>query len=180
MEFSEEKDFLVAQFLHYGKMVLRIAFQNTGNMQEAEDITQDVFLKLMKASDTLSDEEHIKAWLIRVTINQCKDYFRSCRFRNSVAYNEETLSSNYNMDDCFSLEDQQVLEELKKLPSKYRNVIYLYYIEEYSVPEIAKILSENKNTVSSWLRRAKRKLKLNLEGEYEYEKGSLYCSNAKN
>lgn len=161
-------------------MVLRIACQNTASMADAEDITQEVFMKLMKEVGGFAGDEHIKAWLIRVTINKCKDYFRSSRFRSNVAFTEENLPGGYYADSYPGLEDRQVFAELRKLPSKYRNVIYLHYIEEYSVPEIAKLLGANENTVSSWLRRAKRKLKMNLEGEGSYEEGKLYCSDAKN
>lgn len=177
---SQDNEFIVAQFTRYGRMVLRIAYQNTTNMPEAEDITQEVFLKLMKEGKSFTDDEHIKAWLIRVTVNKCKDYFKSSRFRSNVAFTEENLTSECYTDNLLTVEDKQVFTELQKLPSKYRNVLYLYYVEEYSVPEIAKILESNKNTVSSWLRRAKRKLKMNMEGENIYEEGSLYYSNSKN
>lgn len=180
MKSSQDNEFIIAQFSRYGRMVLRIAYQNTSNMSEAEDITQEVFLKLMREDKIFTDDEHIKAWLIRVTINKCKDYFKSSRFRSNVAFTEENLSSVCHGDNLLNVEDKQIFAELKKLPSKYRNVIYLYYIEEYSVPEIAKILAANENTVSSWLRRARKKLKMNMEGESIYEKGSLYYSNAKN
>ncbi len=180
MKSSEGNEFITAQFSLYGRMVFRIAYQNTANISEAEDITQEVFLKLMTEVKRFADDEHIKAWLIRVTINKCKDYFKSSRFRSNVALTEENLSLAYASDNCLDLEDKQVFAELKKLPPKYRNVIYLYYIEEYTVPEIARLLAANENTVGSWLRRARRKLKMNLEGEGRYEAGNLYCSNAKN
>jgi RNA polymerase sigma-70 factor (ECF subfamily) len=134
----------------------------------------------MREIKSFSGEEHIKAWLIRVTMNACKDYFRSSRYRNTVAFTEENLLSGNDTESSLDLEDRQVFEELKKLPAKYRNVIYLYYMEEYSVPEIAKILASNENTVNSWLRRARKKLKMNMEGDSPYEQGSLYCGNAKN
>lgn len=175
-----DNDFIISQFSQYGKMVLRIAFQNTGNMTEAEDITQDVFLKLMKEERSFTDEEHVKAWLIRVAINQCRDYVKSSRFRKNVAFTEENLESDYFTEDSFSMQDRQVFVELGKLPSKYRNVLYLYYVEEYTIPEIAKLLSAKENTVSSWLKRAKKKLKLRMEGENSYEQKCIYYSNAKN
>ncbi len=180
MKSPEEKNFVVTQFSRYGKMVLRIAYQNTGNMAEAEDITQEVFIKLMKETRDFTNEEHSKAWLIRVTINLCKDYFKSARFRKNVAFTEENLSGDYLTMECVNPEDKQVFKELRKLPANYRNVLYLYYVEEYSVPEIAKLLQTKKNTVSSWLRRAKKKLKFKLEGAEQYEEGRIYCSNAKN
>ncbi len=174
MKSSEENEFIKQIFTNYGRMVLQIAYQNTADMSEAEDITQEVFLKLIRNIKDFNDNEHIKAWLIRVTINQCKDYFKSFRFRKNIAFTEENLSSEYYTDNYLDSGDKQVFEELKKLPPKYRNVIYLYYIEEYTVPEIAKLLASNENTVSSWLRRAKKKLKMNMEGEGIYEEGRLY------
>lgn len=181
MNSTADNEFVIKQFLQFGRMVLHIAFQNTCNMTEAEDITQEVFLKLMMENKSFQGEEHIKAWLIRVTINQCKDINKSARTRKNVALTEENLSSEY-YEVNFNLEDKQVFEELSKLPSKYKNVIYLYYYEEYTVPEIAKILDTKENTVSSWLTRAKRKLKMELEmeGENSYGQKRIYCSNAKN
>ncbi|MDU6265559.1 MAG: sigma factor [Anaerocolumna aminovalerica] len=68
MKSSQDNEFIIAQFSRYGRMVLRIAYQNTSNMSEAEDITQEVFLKLIREDKIFTDDEHIKAWLIRVTI----------------------------------------------------------------------------------------------------------------
>jgi RNA polymerase sigma-70 factor (ECF subfamily) len=177
---AKDNEFVITQFINYGKLVLRIAYQNTGNMSEAEDIVQEVFLKLIKEDKVFTADEHIKAWLIRVTVNQCRDYLRSSRLRKNVTYSEDNLSSPLYEEGRFNLEEKQIFEEVRKLPPKYRNVIYLYYIEEYTVPEIAKLLAAKENTVSSWLRRAKRKLRIEMEGGKEqYEEGSLYCGNAK-
>lgn len=180
MESAKDNEFIITQFVNYARMVLRIAYQNTGNRSEAEDITQEVFLKLLKEDRSFEDEGHIKAWLVRVTINQCRDYLRSSRYRKNVAYSEENMAAGLYEEGRFDPEEKQVFEEVRKLPQKYRNVIYLYYIEEYTVPEIARLLDARENTVSSWLRRAKRKLKMEMEGGKTYETKSLSYSNAKN
>lgn len=138
----------------YSDMILRIAFQNLKNQADAEDVAQEVFLKLLKAP-VLYDEVHRKAWIIRVTINQCKDLKKSFWHRKTEALTEEWQP--------FTSEEQGLLDELWRLPEHYRTVVYLYYYEGYTVPEIAKILEKNENTVSSWLGRARKKLKHILE-----------------
>lgn len=134
----------------YSDMIIRIAYHNLRNQADAEDVAQEVFLKLMREEE-FEDEGHRKAWLIRVTINLCKDM-------NKQAWNRKTEGFNEAWEP-FSKEQQRVLEELWELPKNYRNVVYLYYYEELTVSEIAKILKRKENTVSSWLTRARKKLK---------------------
>lgn len=134
----------------YSDMIIRIAYHNLRNQADAEDVAQEVFLKLMREEE-FEDEGHRKAWLIRVTINLCKDM-------NKQAWNLKTEGFKEAWEP-FSKEQQRVLEELWELPKNYRNVVYLYYYEELTVSEIAKILKRKENTVSSWLTRARKKLK---------------------
>jgi RNA polymerase sigma-70 factor (ECF subfamily) len=134
----------------YSDMVLRIAYQNTFNKYDAEDIAQEVFIKFLRQGGFAS-EEHLKAWFIRVTINQCKDWKKAFWRRSVGALGEEWPP--------FSEPQNSVLAEIKQLPAKYRNVIYLYYFEGYAIREIADIMQTNPNTVSSWLVRARKKLK---------------------
>lgn len=139
----------------YSNMILQIAYQNLFNKSDAEDITQEVFIKLINNIDKLKDNEHIKAWLIRVTINLCKDYNKSFWNRNTTAIDEELK--------YFDEEKQEVFKELSKLNPDYRNIIYLYYYQGYKIAEISEILSMNQNTVSSYLTRARKELKIILE-----------------
>jgi len=146
----------------YSDMVIRIAFQNLKNMPDAEDVAQEVFIKLMKLP-AYNSNEHLKAWIIRVTINQCKDLKKSFWNRKTQALIDQ--------DQLFTEEQKGVMEELWKLPENYRNTVYLYYYEEYTIPEIANLLNKKVNTVSSWLRRAKIKLRdILMEREFDYEK----------
>lgn len=151
-----EHDELVRIVDDYSDMILRIAYQNLKNQADAEDIAQEVMIKLMK-QDRFSDEEYLKAWLIRVTINLCKDYRRLAWFRKRVKLEVEWQP--------FTQEVKNVFNELWKLPVKDRNILYLYYYEGYSIKEIANILHLKENTVSSQLTRARKKLKLILETE---------------
>lgn len=160
-ETSVDNDFINQVIETYSDMVIRIAYQNTGNKCDAEDIAQEVFVKLMHAN-AFDNDDHRKAWLIRVTINLCKDLKKSAWHRKTQALSEEwpTVTG----------EQRDVINELWKLPKHHRTVVYLYYYEKYTVPEIAEMLHENQNTVSSWLTRARKKLKiLLLEGGYRNE-----------
>jgi len=154
--------FIIDALKKYSSMVKRIAFQNLKNMDDAEEIAQEVFIKLVKKYK-YNDEEHLKAWLIRVTVNMCKD--RRMLFENMKT---EPLNDEY---PCFTEDENSIIEELWKLPAKYRNTLYLYYYEGYSVPEISGILKKNEHTVSSWLTRARKNLKIILleEGGYDHE-----------
>lgn len=146
----------------YSSMVLQIAYQYSFNKSEAEDITQEVFIKLYNNIKKIKNEEHIKAWLIRVTINLSIDYNRNYWNKNTTS-----LDDNYKY---FDEETKDVFNELKKLTPEYRNIIYLYYYQGYKISEISEILSMNQNTVSSYLNRARKELKHILE-----QGGELYA-----
>jgi RNA polymerase sigma-70 factor (ECF subfamily) len=156
-------DLLNHAFGHYADMVVRIAFHNLRNKADAEDVAQEVFLKLLKNAEKLQaeaqGEEHLKAWLIRVTVNRCKDFRKSFWQRNSEPLDESL--------PALEAERRDLLDEVLKLPYDYRNVIYLHFYEGYTIAEMAQILKKNPNTVGSWLTRAKKKLKTQLtDGGY--------------
>ncbi len=139
----------------HADMIYRIALHNLKNPADAEDIFQDVCLNLLTKNAPLFDDVYIKNWLIRVTINKCKNFQKS-----------HWQSKRDSMDSAVNIpaeESQAIPELVYSLPQKYRNIIYLYYYEEYTVAEIAQILKENKNTVNSKLQRARKKLKEILE-----------------
>lgn len=149
MNLSLDNDTIQQIVEQYSDMVLRIAYQNTHNLHEAEDIMQDVFIALM-AQSSFSSAEHIKAWLIRATVNKCRDYLRSARSRE-LPMQESML--------VFSPEEQVIIEEVALLPPMERTIIYLYYYEGYSAKEIADILGKSRNAVYLRLMRAKNRLK---------------------
>lgn len=139
----------------YSDMIFRIAYQYFYNKFDAEDITQDVFVKLLNRKSFFMDEEHIKSWLIRVTINQCLDYKKSLARRDTVPIDDLVIP--------FTQQEQGILEELQLLKEDERNILYLYYYEGYKIKEIAKILKQKQNTVNSKLTRARKKLKEIME-----------------
>lgn len=158
-----DDEFIQSSVEKYSDMVLRIAYQNLKNQADSEDVVQNVFIKLIK-EPKFKDESHMKAWLIRVTINQCKDFNKMAWYRRTESLSDELMIP-------FTKEEQGVLEEVLKLSKNYRNVIYLYYFEGYSIKEIANILNKSENTISSQLSRARKVLKnILLEGGYSDEK----------
>lgn len=144
----------------YSDMVYRTASHALCDTHYAEDITQEVFLKLCRSIPDFESEEHEKAWILRVTINMCKNY-------NKKAYSHPNieLSENIPINDVYQ-SDGTVLSAVKALPDKYRTAVYLYYFEGYQIKEIAAIMGSNQNTVSSLLLRARKKLEVMLEGEF--------------
>ncbi|MGN0441509.1 MAG: RNA polymerase sigma factor [Acutalibacteraceae bacterium] len=147
----------------YSDMIYRIAYQNLRSSYDAEDIMQDVFLSLLKSNVGFSDSAHIKAWLIKVTVNKCIDFKKSARYRTTVTLDEQTAR--------YDSEELGVMDEIFKLPEEERNIIYLYYYEGYTIAEIAQILGKKQNTVNSKLQRARKKLQSLLKkGGYYYER----------
>lgn len=154
----------------YADMVYRIAVNEMGNKEDAEDVFQDVFLRLVRYRDRISTEEHLKAWLIRVTVN-CSRKRQGSAWKKRVVYlNEE--EEDRTPDEGAALEYARVEsgstpvgEAVGRLPEIYRIVVYLFYYEEMSVAQIGKILGEKESTVKSRLHRAREMLKIGLEGE---------------
>ncbi len=145
-------------YAHYTDTVFRVAFHNTANRSDAEDVTQGVFLKLLEQNRSFQNEEHLKAWLIRVTVNQCHNLTRNHKYLTVL---DETVPAPEQGDS--------VLEFVRQLPEKYRNAIYLHYYEGYTAAEIGKILGAGQNTVLSWLSRGREMLKKNMIGGFEDE-----------
>lgn len=147
----------------YSNMVIQIVYQRVLNMNDAEDITQEVFLKLLDNQEKIKNDEHLKAWLIRVAINECNDF-------NKNYWNKNTDGLNEYDEICIEDDSKEVFEELKKLtPQMYRDILYLYFYQGYKIKEIAKIMNLSPNTVGSALTRAKEKMKKLLEEEKFYE-----------
>lgn len=146
----------------YSTVLLRVATNQLGNQTEAEDIVQKVFLKLLKANQEFQNNEHEKAWLLRVTINESKDLLRSSAHKKKAELNEAVnLPTEKGIPEGESFE---IMEAIQKLSPKYRSVIYLFYYEGYTTVEIADILQSRKGTIESQLSRAREKLKDELKG----------------
>ncbi|OUP78394.1 RNA polymerase subunit sigma-24 [Erysipelatoclostridium sp. An15] len=147
----------------YGDTVRRLCMIYLKNYADTEDIFQNVFLKYATSSIKFENDEHEKAWFIRVTINKCKDLLKSF-FRNRTV----SLDDIVEKPEAIPSEYREVLEAVLSLPQKYRNVVYLHYYEGYSAPQISHILGKNVNTVYTLLTRSKKMLREKLGGD-EYE-----------
>ena len=141
----------------YATMLLRVAYSQLNNRAEAEDAVQEVLLKYIEKAPTFQSEEHEKAWLLRVTVNHCKNHLASAWFRKRADLDEGIPA----LDN----EELEVVSAVAALPAKYRAVVHLYYFEGYSTKEIAEILHSRPNTVSSRLSRARALLAKALKEE---------------
>lgn len=145
----------------YSDTVYRIALTRCGVVENAEDIFQEVFMKFSEKMPNFKDEEHEKAWFIRVTINLTKNLKQSAWNRKVVALDENIVLKNEDKEDVFSVVCQ--------LPQNYRTAIYLLYYEGYKVKEIAELMKTREGTVKTWLFRAREILREKLEGGFEDE-----------
>ena len=136
---------------HYSNMVYRLAFARTGNISDAEDLYQEVFLRYLTKAPLFASEEHRKAWLLKVTVN-CANRFHAMRGRRRT----EPLSQALSVP---APEGEGLWEELRRLPKRDRTILHLYYYEDLTTEKIAQILERNPATVRSQLLRARNRLK---------------------
>lgn len=148
----------------YADMVKRICMMHLKNEADTEDIFQTVFLKYAFKSPCFEDKQHEKAWIIRVSINACKDLLKSF-FRSHFV----SLDDINECVKCVDETHQEVLGAVLSLPVKYKDVIYLYYFEGYSAVEISVLLKKNVNSIYTLLRRGKQLLKKQLGGDENVE-----------
>lgn len=143
----------------YADTLVRVCFSYLKNRQEAEDIAQDTFLKLIEKQPVFESAEHEKAWLLRVAINLSKNRLKTTWFRKTEDLCENMLP--------FAPEESNVMNAVRQLPVKYRSVVHLYYIEGYSISEIGSLLKRNESTVTSQLHRARKLLKQKLREDFD-------------
>lgn len=146
----------------YGDMVYRMAYIQVKNRDIADDIYQEVWLKLIRQKTYIEPGEHLKAWLLRMTINCCKDYWKSAWVQKIVGGIEEEKEADLEISVENGIENE-ITECVQRLPQKYRAVIHLYYYEDYSQKEIANMLGMKENTVASLLKRGRERLKKMIE-----------------
>lgn len=156
-----KKQYLEETIEKYSNMVYRLAMARTGNSVEAQDVYQEVFLRLAKKMPEFQSEEHKKAWLIRVTINCSKTILNS-----SFIKHRTELDENLSFE---TPERHDIYYAVLKLPIKYKTVVHLYYYENYSIKEISNILRTNENTIKSRLARARKQLEITIKGGIEDE-----------
>ncbi|MGN0448398.1 MAG: RNA polymerase sigma factor [Acutalibacteraceae bacterium] len=145
----------------YADTVKRICMIQLKNFADAEDVFQTVFLKYALSAPVFESEQHEKAWIIRVTMNACKDLLKHF-FRSRTVPLDEVIEQAAPQSE----DNRYVLEAVMSLPQKYREVIYLHFYEEYTAPQIGEILEKNTNTIYTLITRAKSILKKKLGGEF--------------
>ena len=146
-------------FEKFGSMVYRLAFVRTKNRSDADDVLQDVFMRLLRYQKGFDSEEHLKAWLLRVTVNRSNTLL-TCAHRKRNVPLDENLSTSMK-------DETPVLAAVASLPIKYRTVIHLFYFEDYSLHEISHILNIKEGTLRSQLFRARDLLRDKLKGEID-------------
>lgn len=137
----------------YADTILRISYMYLKQTCDAEDICQDVFMKLLTGDFQFHNPSHEKAWIVRATINACKDHLRVAFWKHAV-----------NLDKAVEIAapeipESELLDLVMGLPKNYRTSIYLHYYEGYPVYEIAALLGKSENTVSAYLCRGRKRLK---------------------
>lgn len=157
----------------YMDTVYRIAISHTKDAQDADDVVQQTFVKLLTKHVNFTDEEHLKRWLIRVCINECNSLFSSFWRKNVNLFDNNLQGENVetkSYEPSFTMqEDSDLYEAVKMLPAKCRIVVYLFYYEGYSTKEIADIIKVREATVRTRLVRARKLLKEVLKEAWDYE-----------
>ena len=143
----------------YADLILRLSYTYLSPTHDAQDICQTVYLKLIERRPAFASSEHDKAWIIRTTINACKDHLKSHWRKTTVP-----IEAAQHVPAPAS-EPGSILASVNLLPPKYRAVIYLHYYEGYTAPEIAQLLGRLPSTVNTQLRRGREQLKTLLEKE---------------
>ncbi len=147
----------------YADMVYRLAYAQVRNRADADDIFQEVFIRLVKKQLEFESDEHMKAWLIRVTVNCARSLWLSSWKKKVIFWEDKDL--NRIPAEEAPAGNERLEEAMDSLPMKQRQVIHLFYYEEMSVDEIAEALSEKPSTVRSTLSRARKALKKQLTGK---------------
>ncbi|MBO5291958.1 MAG: sigma-70 family RNA polymerase sigma factor [Lachnospiraceae bacterium] len=156
---QREKEYLLEEiFEQYRAVLYRIAFTHMKDHADAEDMVQEVFIRMMRNCPILKTEEHRKAWMIRTLLNLCKDHEKQAWNRKRIPLTEipETEKAYFHIP---VVGEDETLWRVLSLPEKYRDPLYLFYYEDYSIREISEILGEQENTVKTHLRRGREELR---------------------
>lgn len=147
----------------YSQTLIRLAYTYVRNVCDAEDITQDVFVALLKRGKPFESSEHEKAWLLRTTVNKSKNFLKSSRLKSTIPLERIECSDADNSME----EKNQVMEAVLSLPEKYRTVIHLFYYNGYSINEISAAVGKKPATVGTLLARGRDLLKDMMIGGFD-------------
>ena len=143
----------------YADAVTRVCIVHCGNQTDAQDCFQNVFLKLYQSDIDFESEAHIRAWLIRVAVNDCTDWYRQF-WKRRIILTDEFPDNN---SEIAQEQDDSVIPYLMKLPFKYRRILYCHYYEDKKISEMATELKLSENTVKTQLVRGRELLKRNIK-----------------
>ena len=152
----------------WGDTVYRVALAQTGSPSDADDVYQDVFMRLLEHTASFESDEHLKAWLLRVTINRCHDFARLSWNRRTGGLEQEHV--DIPASDAFRAD---IWEVVGALPPDLRTTVHLHYAEGYSTEEIARIAGCKPSTVRTRLHRARERLRTTLRDEQLGQAGSI-------
>ncbi len=151
----------------YADTILRISYMYLKHTQDAEDICQDVLIKLISGNNMFDTDSHEKAWIIRTTINACKDHLRKSFWKRAVDI-EKAIEV-----EAPSAPESDLLDMIMDLPDNYRISIYLRYYEGYTVREISSMLKKPENTILAYLTRGRNKLKALIEDSHSRKTSNM-------
>ena len=142
----------------YLDCIYKVALNGCKNYSDAEDVVQNTFIKLLEKEDIFEDDDHARKWLIRVAVNECNSFWRSPWKRHTTSIEELKQEPVFS-----SPEKSDLYYAVRELPVKYRQIVHLYYFEDYSTKEIAQIMRLSETAVQTRLLRARQKLKEKLK-----------------
>ncbi|MEA5018757.1 MAG: RNA polymerase sigma factor [Gordonibacter sp.] len=148
--------FLTQAMSDWGNAVYRLALSQTRSRADAEDVYQDVFLRLFNDRTDFQSAEHVKAWLLRVTVNRCRDLTKSSWKRRTVAFDPQWDAPD---TPARNEEEADVWDAVGRLPEQQRAAVHLHYVEGYSTEEIARLMGCQPATTRTWLFRARARIK---------------------
>ncbi|MDO4270232.1 MAG: RNA polymerase sigma factor [Eubacteriales bacterium] len=162
-------EFLCEAMERCGDAVYRLALCRLGSRADAEDVYQEVFLRLLRDTTDFHDAEHMKAWLLRVTLSRCSDLRRSAWFKHTAPLEAAPDAAAPETDG-----HGELWQAVGALPDDLRTAVHLHYVEGYGTEEIAAMVGCRPATVRTRLHRARKQLKLDLEGndDEEYERAA--------
>ncbi|MEC3882136.1 sigma-70 family RNA polymerase sigma factor [Halobacillus sp. HZG1] len=169
MEYQDKERAIQEIMDTYGQSVLQLVYSYVKNQAIAEDLTQEIFMKCYRNLHKYNGKSKIRTWIWTIAINHSKDYLRSWYNRKVVVSEEKVMHAEQKHlsteDEVIQgYVDKELVTSIMELPAKYREVIYLYYYEEVTTKEMAKVLKKNENTIKTRLKRAKVILKEKLGG----------------
>lgn len=162
-EFSISEEFITEAVNKYSDTLFRIALNITKNEEDSFDVCQDVFVRLIRNKNKIKSQEHLKAWLIRVTVNCAKSSCMQAYKRHKVDFESLTAADIIQYDNYDTM-----IDSVMKLPEKYSTVIHLFYYEDMQINEIAQTLHLKPSTVKQRLARGRERLKKLLDKEDMY------------